>query len=55
MKFMKTGLMLGAATAMVPSLAFAQTTAPSTGATPPAATAPAAAPTSSATPPSSPA
>ena len=45
MKFTKTGLMLGAATVMLPSLAFAQTTAPSTGAaagsTPPAATAPA--------------
>lgn len=45
MKFTKTGLMLGAATVMLPSLAFAQTTAPSAGAaagsTPPAATAPA--------------
>lgn len=48
MKFTKTGLMLGAATVMLPSLAFAQTTAPSTGAaagsTPPAATAPATTP-----------
>lgn len=48
MKFTKTGLMLGAATVMLPSLAFAQTTAPSAGAaagsTPPAATAPATTP-----------
>lgn len=48
MKFMKTGLMLGAATAMVPALAFAQTAAPSTGATAPA-TAPSAAAPSAAT------
>ncbi len=48
MKFMKTGLMLGAATAMVPALAFAQTTAPSAaaGTAPPAATASATTPTS---------
>lgn len=48
MKFMKTGLMLGAATAMVPALAFAQTTAPSAaaGTAPPAATSSATTPTS---------
>jgi preprotein translocase subunit YajC len=44
MKFMKTGLMLGAATAMVPALAFAQTSAPSAA----AGTAPTAATTASA-------
>src|ERR1700754_457218 len=50
MKFMTTGLMLGVATAMVPSLAFAQTTAPSTAAaagSTSATTAPAAASSSS--------